>query len=127
VHSPGYYVHIDPDQVFLGAGMWRPDSDSLRMIRERIVAHPAEWSRTLGDKRFKRHFELGGETLTRPPRGFDKDHEHIEDIKRKSFIAVRNLDVADCLGKGFQRKVETSFSAATPYMTFLCKAVGVPF
>ena len=59
VHSPGYYVHIDPDQVFLGAGMWRPDSDSLRMIRERIVAHPAEWSRTLGDKRFKRHFELG--------------------------------------------------------------------
>jgi uncharacterized protein (TIGR02453 family) len=37
VHSPGYYVHIDPDQVFLGVGMWRPDSDSLRSIRERIV------------------------------------------------------------------------------------------
>lgn len=127
VHSPGYYVHIDPDQVFVGIGMWRPDSDSLRLIRERIVAHPAEWSRALGDPRFRRHFELGGETLTRPPRGFDKDHEHIADIKRKSFIAVRYLDVADCLSAGFQRKVETSFSAATQYMKFLCKAVGVPF
>lgn len=127
VHSPGYYVHIDPDQVFLGVGMWRPDSDSLRSIRERIVAKPAEWSRLLADPRFKRHFELGGESLKRPPRGFDKEHQHIEDIMRKSFIGVRNLDVEDCLRPGFQRKVETSFSAASPFMEFLCKAVGVPF
>lgn len=127
VHSPGYYVHIDPDQVFVGVGMWRPDADSLRSIRERIVAKPAEWSRALGDAKFRRHFELGGESLTRPPRGFDKEHEHIGDIMRKSFMGVRNLDVEDCLGSGFQRKVETSFSAATPFMKFLCKAVGVPF
>lgn len=127
VHSPGYYVHIDPDQVFLGVGMWRPDSDSLRSIRERIVAKPAEWSRTTAHAKFRRHFELGGESLTRPPRGFDKEHEHIGDIKRKSFIGVRNLDVEDCLRPGFQRKVETSFSVATPFMQFLCKAVGVPF
>jgi uncharacterized protein (TIGR02453 family) len=127
VHSPGYYVHIDPDQVFLGVGMWRPDSDSLRSIRERIVAKPAEWSRTTADAKFRRHFELDGESLTRPPRGFDREHKHIGDIKRKSFIGVRNLDVEDCLRPGFQRKVETSFSAATPFMKFLCKAVGVPF
>jgi len=127
VHSPGYYVHIDPDQVFLGVGMWRPDSDSLRAIRERIVAKPAEWSRALGDAKFRRHFELGGESLTRPPRGFDKEHEHISDIMRKSFLGVRDLEVDDCLGSGFQRKVETSFSAAAPFMKFLCKAVGVPF
>ena len=127
VHSPGYYVHIDPDQVFLGVGMWRPDSDSLRSIRERIVAKPAEWSRITADAKFRRHFELGGESLTRPPRGFDKEHEHIGDIKRKSFMGVRNLDVQDCLHPGFQRKVETSFSAATPFMKFLCKAVGVPY
>lgn len=127
VHSPGYYVHIDPDQVFLGVGMWRPDSDSLRAIRERIVAKPTEWKRALGDTKFRRHFNLGGESLLRPPRGFDKEHELIDDIKRKSFIAVRNLDVADSLSPQFQRKVETSFNAAAPFMRFLCKAVGVPF
>ncbi|MCK5325734.1 MAG: DUF2461 domain-containing protein [Woeseiaceae bacterium] len=127
VHSPGYYVHIDPDQVFLGVGMWRPDSDSLRAIRERIVAKPTEWKRALSDTKFRRHFNLGGESLLRPPRGFDKEHELIDDIKRKSFIAVRNLDVADSLSPQFQRKVETSFNAAAPFMRFLCKAVGVPF
>lgn len=127
VHSPGYYVHIDPNQVFLGVGMWLPESDPLRRIRERIATKPAEWRRAVGDKAFKRHFSLGGESLTRPPRGFDKNHELIEDIKRKSFIAVKNLEPADCLSPQFQRKVETAFKAGTPYMRFLCKAVGVPF
>ena len=127
VHSPGYYVHIDPDRVFLGVGMWRPDADSLRAIRERIVAKPSEWKSALLDAKFRRDFELGGESLTRAPRGFDKDHELIDDIKRTSFIAVRDMNVEDCLKPQFQRKVETSFAAATPFMTFLCKAVKVPF
>ena len=127
VHSPGYYVHIEPDNVFLGVGMWRPDSDSLRKIRERIAARPGEWQRARGDKAFAGKFSLGGESLTRPPRGFDKDHECIEDIKRKSFIAVRELSVDACLQPQFQRTVESSFRVAEPYMRFLCKAVGVRF
>ena len=127
VHSPGYYVHIDPDQVFIGAGMWRPDSEPLKGIRERIVARPAEWRRAIGGKTFKRQFDLGGERLTRPPRGFDKEHPCIEDIKRKSFIAVREFDVGDCLKPQFQRTVETTFRTAEPFMQFLCSAVGVRF
>jgi len=126
VHAPGYYVHIDPQQVFLGVGMWRPDAVPLRAVRERIAARPAEWMRTMNDAKFKRQFELGGEVLSRPPRGFDKEHACIADIKRKSFIAVRNLAVHDCLGAQFQRTVEASFRTGTPYMQFLCKAVGVP-
>jgi len=127
VHSPGYYVHIEPDEVFLGVGMWRPDPDSLRHIRERIAARPAEWKRAIEDTRFTRHFSLGGESLTRPPRGFDKDLECIEDIRRKSVIAVRSLEVGDCLKPQFQRTVESSFKAVEPYMRFLCNAVGVRF
>jgi len=125
VHSPGYYVHIDPDEVFIGVGMWRPESGALRQIRDRIVARPGEWSRATGTAAFKRHFSLGGESLIRPPRGFDKEHPLIDDIKRKSFIAVRSMTVEDCLKPQFQRSVETSFKQVTPYMEFLCAAVGV--
>jgi uncharacterized protein (TIGR02453 family) len=127
VHAPGYYLHIDPDQVFLGAGMWRPAADALRGIRERIAAKPAEWQRARDDQGFQRHFHLGGESLTRPPRGFDKEHPQIDDIKRKDFIAVKNLALGDATSPRFQQKVETAFKAATPYMQFLCKAVNVPF
>jgi uncharacterized protein (TIGR02453 family) len=127
VHAPGYYVHIDPDEVFLGAGMWRPAPDALKGIRERIADKSLEWERARDDKRFARHFRLGGETLTRPPRGFDKDHPQIEDIRRKDFIAVKNMSLDDAVSPRFQQKVETAFEAATPYMKFLCKAVNVPF
>lgn len=127
VHSPGYYLHIEPRQVFLGAGMWRPDSAPLNAIRERIVARPAEWQRILSDPPFRRYYELQGESLQRPPRGFDKDHEFIDDIKRKSFIAVRDLAPEACLKPQFQRTVEDSFQAAEPFMRFLCAATGVRF
>ena len=126
-HSRGYYVHIDPEQVFLGAGMWRPDADSLLAIRQRIAARPAEWERITGGSGFKRHWRLGGDSLSRPPRGFDKEHPLIEDIKRKDFIAVKDLELSDATSPRFQQKVETAFVAATDYMRFLCKAVGVPF
>lgn len=127
VHSPGYYVHLESSRAFIGVGMWRPDPDSLRRIRERIAARPAEWQRAMGDATFKRQFELGGESLTRPPRGFDADHPCIEDIKRKSFIAMRDLEVEACLKPQFQRVVESSFRNAEPLMRFLCQAVGVRF
>ena len=37
VHAPGYYLHIEPGAHFIGAGMWRPDPDSLAGIRNAIV------------------------------------------------------------------------------------------
>ena len=127
VHAPGYYIHIAPDEAFIGAGLWRPPSAALLAIRRRIADKSAEWQRVVGDQRFRRFFALGGESLSRAPRGFDKAHPLIEDIKRKDFIAVREIDVADVSANGFRRKVVKSIEAAEPLMRFLCKAVGAPF
>ena len=127
VHAPGFYLHIEPDSAFIGAGMWRPASEPLAQIRRRIVDKPTEWERARDDKRFRRHFNLGGESLTRAPRGFDRDHPLLEDIKRKDFIAVKELPVEDVLADGFQRQVTKSIGAAEPLMRFLCKAVGAPY
>lgn len=127
VHSPGYYVHIDPEQVFIGVGIWHPDPPALAGIRARIAGKSAEWLRASRDKKFRRHFHLGGTSLTRPPRGYSKDHPMIGDIKRKDFIAIENLTVEAALDARFRDQVETSFKTATGYMQFLCKAAGVPF
>jgi uncharacterized protein (TIGR02453 family) len=127
VHAPGFYVHIDPDEVFLGVGLWRPEPTVLAAIRDRISNKQAEWLRARDDQAFKRHFHMGGQSLTRPPRGFDKEHPLIEDIKRKDFIAVKNIDLGEATHPRFQQKVETAFKAGTPLMQFLCKAAGVPF
>jgi uncharacterized protein (TIGR02453 family) len=127
VHAPGFYLHIDPDEVFLAAGMWRPEAAALASLRQRIDAKQAEWLRARNDNKFAAHFRLGGESLSRPPRGFSKDHPLIEDIRRKDFIAVKSLEKNDPLDRRFQQKVETAFASAAPFMKFLCQAVGVPY
>jgi uncharacterized protein (TIGR02453 family) len=127
VHAPGFYLHIDPDEVFLGVGLWRPETTALAAIRDRISNQQREWLLARDDKIFRRHFRLGGASLTRPPRGFDKDHPLIEDLKRKDFIAVKNMHLDEATKPRFQQKVETAFKAANPLMQFLCKSVGVPF
>jgi len=126
-HAPGYYVHVEPGNVFIGAGMWRPAPDALKSIRERIVARPAEWQRVRDDRSFRRHFELGGESLSRPPRGYNSEHPLIADLKRKDFIAVKNMSPDAALRPAFRKQVESAFRAASAYMQFLCRAVNVPF
>ena len=126
-HAPGYYLHLEPDQAFIGAGLWRPPSEPLRAIRERIAARPDEWLRAIDDAGFCRLYRLGGEALTRAPRGFVKDHALIEHIKRKDFIAVTALRPLDVTRRGFRDRMLESVVAAEPLMRFLCRAVNAPF
>ena len=52
VHSPGYYLHIEPNDVFLGAGMWRPDTEPLR---QRCIDCRAEIAIPFGQRMRQRH------------------------------------------------------------------------
>ena len=127
-HAPGYYVHLEPDQVMFGAGIWKPPSPELRKIREAIAGHQADWKKVVTDKRLKSVYGgVSGDGLTRPPRGFDADHPHIEDIKRRTFFVIRRAEPALAARPDFPDEVAKTFRAATPLMRFLTKAVGAPF
>ncbi|MDH3422381.1 MAG: TIGR02453 family protein, partial [Gemmatimonadota bacterium] len=32
-HAPGFYLHVEPKQAFIGVGIWHPDGPALRSIR----------------------------------------------------------------------------------------------
>ena len=51
-HAPGFYLHLDPTEIFVGVGIWRPDSASLAKIRNAIVANPGKWERAAKDPEF---------------------------------------------------------------------------
>lgn len=127
MHAPGYYVHIDPNEIFIGIGTWHPPSDALLKIREYIVEYPKKWLAARDDKQFKKEFDLYGEKLKTAPRGFPKDHRLIEDLRWKDFIAVRNLNKSDIQNDNFIELSSRLFKTATPYMKFLCEAMGVPY
>ena len=127
VHAPGFYFHIEPESVFLGAGIWHPDSATLKEIRTAMDNEPPAWKRVKNSKAFRESFELAGDSLKRPPKGFDADHPLIDDLKRKDFIAVRELDSSEIFDKSIVKNVADAFRAAKPLVKFLCHAIDVPF
>jgi uncharacterized protein (TIGR02453 family) len=127
-HAPGFYVHLEPTRVFFGGGTWKPDSASLRQVRERIANDPAAWKKVTGNKLLKQTFGgVSGDGLKRAPKGFDPDHPLIEDIRRQSFFAMRQADPKIARSGKFAAEVADAFKAAKPLMKFLNDAIGAPF
>ena len=127
VHAPGCYLHIEPGNIFAGVGIWRPEKEILRMIRERISEQPQQWKKVCHQKRFRELYDLSGESLVRPPAGFDKNDPMIEEIKRKDFIAICPLQPRQIESPAFIQEIITCFKRATPYMRFLCEAIEIPY
>ena len=127
IHAPGFYVHLEPGSCFLAAGLWRPESGILRQVREAIVENPARWQRVRNDKKFQAFFTLDGNNLKQCPLGFPADHPCIEDLRRTDFIAVADVNDSATLQKTFPDHVAQTFTAARPFMRFLCDAMKIPF
>ena len=127
VHAPGFYVHLEPGGAFIGAGVWHPDSNALFMIRSRIDEEPDTWREVRDGVAFRASFRLGGDSLKRIPRGFTKDHALAEDLRRKDFIAIHEIPLADALGPAFPDLAAARMRDAGALMRFLCEALDIPF
>ena len=126
VHAPGFYVHLGTDGLLFGGGIWRPPAPQLNKIRDFIADNARSWARI---KNAPRVLELGGiqgESLLRPPRGFNTEHVHIEDLKRKSFYVMAEAEPSAALSPGFIDQVADACSRAAPLNRFICDALDLP-
>lgn len=126
-HAPGFYVHLAADGLFFGGGIWLPPAPQLARIRDFIVDNPRTWSRVADAEPVRQAGGIQGDTLKRPPRGFDANHPHIEDLKRKSFYLMNEAPAADALQPRFIDQVSEAFRRAAPLNRFVCDALNLPF
>ncbi len=127
IAAPSYYLHIAPNGCFAGGGLWHPESHTLRNIRHFIVDNPAAWKHATQNDTFREHFAFWGESLKRPPRGFEPDHELIDDLKRKSYAAGEDFsDELACSTRLYDFVVAT-FERITPMIDYLCAAQNLEF
>jgi uncharacterized protein (TIGR02453 family) len=127
VHAPGFYLHLEPGQCFVGVGIWHPDAATLARIRSAIAEDGAAWLKASRNKTFSKTFELVGESLSRPPRGYARDHPLIEDLKRKDFIAVTPLGEKRVITANLKNDTLKSFQTGVPLMRFLCQSLALQF
>jgi uncharacterized protein (TIGR02453 family) len=119
VHGPGYYLHLEPRESFVAAGIWMPEPDTLERIRRAIADRPADWRRASGDLD-----DPGDDTLKRPPRGFEPGHPMIEDIKRKTFTGSLRLSEGQLTDDDAMQTFVANCKELAPLMRFLAKASG---
>jgi uncharacterized protein (TIGR02453 family) len=120
----GLYVHLGPREIWMGGGIYMPDAPSLRTIRDQIASSHPRLHRIVTARSFTGVFEdLGGERLTRVPRGYAKDHRAARYLVYKQFLAGRELEPGLATSPDFYPELLRTFRAAAPLVRFLNTAL----
>ena len=125
--TPAFYLHLEPGRSFAGGGLWRPPPEGLQKIRQAIVTRTSAWKNVVSGQSFRTACGMAGESLKRPPPGFDPLHAFIEDIKRKDFAVSVALKESDLTRLDPCGAVLEGLRSAAPFIRFVTEALGLPF
>lgn len=122
----GYYLHIEPGASFLAGGVYMPEPAMLQAIRQEIDYNPDSFFKILKSTSFKKYFNGLDELdkLKNGPKGFDKDHPHLELLKHKHFLVSHALSDKQLNEKGAETLILSGFKAMHPFLEYLREATA---
>lgn len=116
----GYYLHLEPDNSFLGVGFWAPNSEDLFRIRKELEFDADELKTLLGDTTFKKYWgKLSGDEVKTAPKSFSKEHPNIDLIKKKQYVFVKNFSDKEVLSPVFIKEIDTHFQKIRPFFDYM--------
>lgn len=119
----GYYFHIQPNHNFIGVGFWGPERDDLLRIRKDIEVSD-ELAKILQSKTIQKEFgEMQGDEVKSAPKGFSKDHERIELLRKKQYLFIKNFTDEEVLAKDFPQKVAKSIQVLQPFLDYMTEVL----
>jgi uncharacterized protein (TIGR02453 family) len=120
----GYYMHLEPGSSMLAGGIWMPEPEALKRIRQEIYYNSAEFKTLLEAKSFKDYFSVLSEEgkLKNPPRDFPADFPDIDLLKNKNFTMFHSLSDETVCSENFPVVFSKVFEAMKPVNDFLNKA-----
>ncbi|GIV36518.1 MAG: TIGR02453 family protein [Cyclobacteriaceae bacterium] len=123
--EPGYYIHVEPGNCFVAGGLYMPDAANLARVRQEIDYNGKALLDVLNQRSFKRFF--GGlddfDKLKTVPKGYPKDHPHIDLLRHKSFVASHMLNDNVLLQRTAVMRVAAVCRAVKPLNDFLKMAL----
>jgi len=116
----GLYLEVTPGWVWVGGGMYAPETSQLAAVRDHIAANVGRLRTVVESPSFRRAVgRLDGERLQRVPRGFPKDHEAAEYLRYRQFLAGREFPASFATSPRFYAGVLTVFRHVAPLTRFL--------
>jgi len=117
--APVFYLSLEPGDSMGGGGIYHPDAPALKLIRDRMVKEPAAWSRA------RKGITIEGESLKRPPAGYDPEHRFINDLKRKDLYVLQAFSEKEVCSPRFMDTYLAACKRIAPLVTFLNGALGL--
>ncbi len=81
VATPAFGIRFGPEEVGIGGGLWTAPTPVLNKVRDAIVADPDGWVQAKGK------LSISAEQLKTAPRGYDKEHPLVDDLRMKGYMA----------------------------------------
>ncbi len=121
----GYFINLAPGDCVVGGGFYGPNTADLNRIRKEFEIDASEINEILEQKQFKSIFPNGmlGEELKTAPRGFDKNHESIELIRKKQFYFMKSFSDEEMVSENFKNKVIEVFVTLRPFFDYMSEVL----
>lgn len=124
LYRGGYYLHLSPKNNFLACGFWDPNPADLKRIRQEIDMDGEEYRSILNNKTFKSVWgELQGEAVKTAPKGYVKDHPHIDLLRFKQHIFTINYSDKEIYQPDFVDRANKALQAVRPFVDYMSEVL----
>ena len=120
----GYYLHLQPGgNSFIGGGLWRPEPEQLKKVRQEIDYCFPEFKKIIEVPAFKKNY--GGlekdqnQMLINIPKGYEKENPAADFLRMKSFVATKNIADDDLTNPKFMNQIVDSYKTLKPLLNFI--------
>jgi len=116
----GYYVHFEPGASFLAGGIYMPQPEILKKIREEIYYQVDEFKKIINNKEFLEVFgEIHDpEKMKNPPKGFAKDFPDIDLLKFRNYAVMHQVTDEKILKEEYLDYAADVFKTLYPFNVF---------
>ncbi len=115
----GYYIHIHPEESFVGGGMYGPDKETLRAVRQEILFQPEKFRTIIREAEDQGLTMMEKDKLKTGPKDFPKDSPHTDLIKYKHYILSAPLEVDIVRSPDFADRCTERLAPMKPFNDFL--------
>jgi uncharacterized protein (TIGR02453 family) len=126
-NSAGYYFQVQPGRNFAGGGIWMPEPNELKKVRQEIDYNFSDFRKIISTKKFKSVYgdlDRSAEfLLSRVPKGYEPDNPAADYLKLKSFVAISFFSETDLISKDLVKKTVAAFEALQPLIEFINKGM----
>jgi uncharacterized protein (TIGR02453 family) len=120
VHHVGGYFHFEPDEGYVGGGMWHPERPLLEAWRSAVAANASRVHAAIDNRAFVKEFgAVDGDRLVRTPPGYAADHPDAALLKLKDVTFGRRLSDDEVLSPDLPDILADAFAKAVPVFRLL--------